>query len=150
MALNIDTIRSLDANKTYYLANSTGQIKEAGAWQKFKCYFGIGDARQKVQKLIDQVKVALLAASHESDNAALSTDIKNFDDARAVDDSASGRSLAEIANRFATANADKIASTEAGGIAAKRIHAAVKDSIRSCLRREDWPEDAERYLERAA
>ena len=150
MALNIDTIRSLDASKTYYLANSTGQIKEAGAWQKFKCYFGIGDARQKVQKLIDQVKVALLAASHESDNAALSTDIKNFDDARAVDDSASGRSLAEIANRFATANADKIASTEAGGIAAKRIHAAVKDSIRSCLRREDWPEDAERYLERAA
>ena len=148
--ITLDTIRSLDANKTYYLANSTGQIKEAGAWQKFKCYFGIGDARQKVQKLIDQVKVALLAASHESDNAALSTDIKNFDDARAVDDSASGRSLAEIANRFATANADKIASTEAGGIAAKRIHAAVKDSIRSCLRREDWPEDAERYLERAA
>ena len=44
MALNIDTIRSLDANKTYYLANSTGQIKEAGAWQRFKCYFGIGDA----------------------------------------------------------------------------------------------------------
>ena len=31
MALNIDTIRSLDANKTYYLANSTGEIKEAGA-----------------------------------------------------------------------------------------------------------------------
>ena len=40
MALNIDTIRSLDANKTYYLANSTGQIKEAGAWQRFKCFFG--------------------------------------------------------------------------------------------------------------
>ena len=72
MALNIDTIRSLEANKTYYLANSTGQIKEAGAWQKFKCYFGVGDGRQKVQKLIDQVKVALLAASHESENAALS------------------------------------------------------------------------------
>ena len=43
MALNIDTIRSLEADKTYYLANSTGQIKEAGAWQKFKCFFGIGD-----------------------------------------------------------------------------------------------------------
>ncbi len=150
MALNIDTIRSLDASKTYYLANSTGEIKEAGAWQKFKCYFGIGDARQKVQKLIDQVKVALLAASHESDNAALAADIKSYDDDRHIDDSASGRALADIANRFATVNADKIASTEAGGIAAKRIHAAVKDSIRSCLRREDWPEDAERYLERAA
>ena len=148
--ITLDTIRSLDANKTYYLANSTGQIKEAGAWQKFKCYFGIGDARQKVQKLIDQVKVALLAASHESDNATLSADIKSFDDERAIDDSASGRSLADIANRFAVANADKIASAEAKAIAAKRIHAAVKDSIRSCLRREDWPEDAERYLERAA
>ena len=33
MELNLNTIRSLDANKTYYIANSTGQIKEAGAWQ---------------------------------------------------------------------------------------------------------------------
>ena len=41
MALDINTLRSLDANKTYYLANSTGQIKEAGAWQRFKSYFGI-------------------------------------------------------------------------------------------------------------
>ena len=119
--ITLDTIRSLDANKSYYLANSTGQIKEAGAWQNFKCYFGIGDARQKVQKLIDQVKVALLAASHESDNAALAADIKSYDDDRYIDDSASGRALADIANRFAVANADKIASTEAGGIAAKRI-----------------------------
>ena len=31
MKLNLDTIRSLDANKSYYLANSTGEIKEAGA-----------------------------------------------------------------------------------------------------------------------
>ncbi len=31
MELNLNTIRSLDANKTYYIANSTGQIKEAGA-----------------------------------------------------------------------------------------------------------------------
>ncbi len=39
--ITLDTIRSLDASKTYYLANSSGQIKEAGAWQRFKCYFGI-------------------------------------------------------------------------------------------------------------
>ena len=38
--ITLDTIRSLDANKTYYLANSTGEIKEAGAWQRFKCFFG--------------------------------------------------------------------------------------------------------------
>ena len=36
MALDTNTIRSLDANKTYYLAISTGQVKVAGAWQKFK------------------------------------------------------------------------------------------------------------------
>ena len=39
--ITLDTIRSLDASKTYYLANSTGEIKEAGAWQRFKRYFGI-------------------------------------------------------------------------------------------------------------
>ena len=89
MALNIDTIRSLDANKTYYLANSTGEIKEAGAWQKFKCFFGIGDARQKVQKLIDQVKIALLKEVGESDNAKLTADIKSYDDDRYIDLSAS-------------------------------------------------------------
>ena len=47
MSLNIDTIRSLDASKTYYIANSTGEIKEAGVWQKFKCFFGIGDGRDR-------------------------------------------------------------------------------------------------------
>ena len=46
MAIALDTIRSLDASKTYYIANSTGEIKEAGAWQKFKCFFGIGAVRR--------------------------------------------------------------------------------------------------------
>ena len=119
MALDIDTIRSLDASKTYYLANSTGQIKEAGAWQKFKCFFGIGDARQKVQNLIDAVKIALLKEVGESDNAKLTADIKSYDDNRYIDLSASGRSLAEIANRFAAANAEKLASKAAKAICAK-------------------------------
>ena len=144
--ITLDTIRSLDANKTYYLANSTGQIKEAGAWQKFKCLFGVGDGRQKVQKLIDQVKVALLEASGESDNASLSADISNYEDNHNWSLSASGGSLAEIANRFATTNADKIASASAKAIAGKSITALVKNSVRACLRREDWPADAVRYL----
>ena len=29
MSINIDSIRSLKAGKSYYLANSTGDIKEA-------------------------------------------------------------------------------------------------------------------------
>ena len=33
MKLNSESILTLDANKTYYIANSTGEIKEAGLWQ---------------------------------------------------------------------------------------------------------------------
>ena len=148
--ITLDTIRSLDANKTYYLANSTGQIKEAGAWQKFKCFLGLGDARDKVQKLVDGVKVALLKASGESDNAALTAAIEEYEGNHNWLFSASGGSLAGIASRFAVANADKIASASAKAIAGKSITALVKNSVRACLRREDWPADAVRYLERAA
>ena len=152
MALNIDTIRSLDANKTYYLANSTGQIKEAGAWQKFKCFFGIGDARQKVQNLIDAVKIALLKEVGESDNAKLTADIKSYDDDRYIDLSASGRSLAEIANRFAAANAEKLASKAAKAICAKYIQSLLKDSVMPSLppSQQGSRPDFIAYLERAA
>ncbi len=152
MSLNIDTIRSLDANKTYYLANSTGQIKEAGAWQKFKCFFGVGDGRQKVQNLIDAVKLSLLEASGESDNAALSADIQTYDDDRYIDESASGRSLAEIANRFAAANAKKIASKAAGEVCAKHIQALLKDSVMPSLppSQKGLRPDFIAFLERAA
>ena len=44
MPLTLDTIRSLDANKSYYISNATGQIKQAGFWHKFKMYFSVGDA----------------------------------------------------------------------------------------------------------
>ncbi len=149
-SLNLDTLRSLDAKKTYYISNSTGQIKEAGRWQKFKTLLGIGDGRDKVQKLLDEVKVALLAASGETDNAKLSAEIKKYDDDHNWHCSLSGRSLSAIANRFAVANADKIASTSAREISEKQITALVKDTVRPCLRREDWPDDAVAYLERAA
>ena len=152
MALDIDTIRSLDASKTYYLANSTGQIKEAGAWQKFKCFFGIGDARQKVQNLIDAVKIALLKEVGESDNAKLTADIKSYDDNRYIDLSASGRSLAEIANRFAAANAEKLASKAAKAICAKYIQSLLRDSVMPSLppSQQGSRPDFIAYLERAA
>ena len=50
MALSIDTILSLDANKSYYIANSTGEIAEATPWQKFKSFFGIGLEAGRFQK----------------------------------------------------------------------------------------------------
>lgn len=48
MKINSESILTLDANKNYYIANSTGEIKEAGLWQRFKCFFGVGDGRAKV------------------------------------------------------------------------------------------------------
>lgn len=69
-----------------------------------------------MKRLLDGVKVALLKASGESDNAALSADIENYNNDRYINDSASGGSLASIANRFAMDNADKIASATAGSL----------------------------------
>ena len=77
MELNLNTLRALEADKTYYIANSTGQIKEAGAWQKIKTFFRLGDGREKVQRLLDEMKVALLKASAESDNAVLSAESRS-------------------------------------------------------------------------
>ncbi|MBO7620366.1 MAG: hypothetical protein J6T06_07645, partial [Victivallales bacterium] len=73
MPINLDTIRWLNVNKTYYLSNSTGEIKEAGGWQKFKCFFGVGDGREKAAKLVNAVKSALLEASDKITDTNLDT-----------------------------------------------------------------------------
>ena len=60
--ITLDNLRSLDANKSYYIANSTGQIKEAGLWQKFKCFVGVGDGREHagdVLRVVREVAVHL-------------------------------------------------------------------------------------------
>ena len=54
--LNLDTIRNLDASKTYFLSSTTGQIKEASLWMRFKCAIGVQSARQKVNSLVDAVR----------------------------------------------------------------------------------------------
>ena len=152
MSISLDTIRSLDANKSYYLANSTGQIKEAGFWQKFKCFLGVGDGRAKVQNLIDAVKVALLRESGESDNAALTTDVDNYENNHKWRFSASGRSIAAIANRFAVASAEKIASTAAGKVCARHVEALMRETVLPCLppSQHGSRTDIVAYLERAA
>ena len=61
MSITATTLAQLDANKSYYLSNTTGTIKEAGLWQRFKCWTGWGDGREKVQRLAGAVKFALLA-----------------------------------------------------------------------------------------
>lgn len=133
MALSIDTILSLDASKSYYIANSTGEIAEATPWQKFKSFFGIGDGRHKAAKLLDEVKVALLQASGETDNTALSADIAHYDEQHSWCFSLSGRSLSAIASRFSAANATKIAQTRAKTIAEAKINASMR-TIHGCFR----------------
>lgn len=108
MKLNLDVIRGLDANKSYYVSNKTGEIKEAGAWQKFKCALGVGDGRRKAAKLVDAVKTALLDEAGQIANDALAGDLKRLKDAKS---SVSGSALKEVAARFAADNGEAIRKT---------------------------------------
>lgn len=76
MAISLDRICSLDANKTYYLANSTGEIKEATLWQKFKCKTGLGDGRAKVVRLAEAIKASLLDSAGQLNNETLNVSMR--------------------------------------------------------------------------
>lgn len=112
--INIDTIRSLDIDKQYYLSKS-GQIKEASAWMKFKCWIGCSGARQKVANLIDAVRNTLLNSADKAQDAALDTDIKTIKRDKMV----SGEDLYNLATRFAEANPQTIAKNAAERTIAK-------------------------------
>ncbi|MBO7092008.1 MAG: hypothetical protein J6W23_09480 [Victivallales bacterium] len=150
MPINLDTIRWLNANKTYYLSNSTGEIKEAGGWQKFKCFFGVGDGREKAAKLVNAVKSALLEASDKITDTNLDTSIRNFNNSRSHFFSISGHAIAELAANFNAANQADIARIQAGQIAKRPLNMALKD-VRSLLRLETGScDDVREVLKRAA
>lgn len=71
MSINLNTIRTLDAGKSYYFSNSTGEIKEASLWQKFKCYTGLGDGREKVRRLNEAIKKTLLTSANIKEDVSL-------------------------------------------------------------------------------
>lgn len=106
--INIDTIRNLDIDKQYYLSKS-GQIKEASAWMKFKCWLGVSGARQKVANLIDAVRSTLLNSADKAEDDKLETDIKTIKRDKMV----SGEDLYNLATRFAEANPETIAKKDA-------------------------------------
>lgn len=112
--INIDTIRNLDIDKQYYLSKS-GQIKEASAWMKFKCWLGCSGARQKVANLIDTVRSTLLSSADKTQDATLETNIKTIDRKKMV----SGEALYNLATRFAEANPETIAKNNAERMIAK-------------------------------
>ena len=40
MSISLSTLTQLDAGRTYYLSNATGEIKRTTLWQWFKCVCG--------------------------------------------------------------------------------------------------------------
>ena len=123
MKLNSESILKLDANKAYYIANSTGEIKEAGLWQKFKCFFGVGDGRAKVQRLAEEVKAALLRDGGVESESKLNEEIDRLD----LTTSISGEKLKEIATRFRADHADGVAKADAARLAEAKVEAFIQD-----------------------
>ena len=93
---SLNTLLTLDANKSYYIANSTGEIKEAGLWQRFKCWTGLGDGRAKVEKLVKFAEIAIMESVSEIKDEALTKDLEALNKNRSI----SGAALREIAARF--------------------------------------------------
>jgi len=113
--VNIDTIKNLDANKTYFLSSTTGEVKEASFWMRFKCAIGVKSARQKVASLVEAVRTSLLdAAGKTGDDAALDTDIKTVN----LKSMVKGSVIKDIASRFSAANANSIAKAAAKAVSA--------------------------------
>ena len=135
MNISLDTIRSLDTKKSYYVTNSTGEIKEATGWQKFKCFLGVGDGRAKAAKVADAVKNALLDASGKITDTTLDAGIKSLESRRSRFFSVSGRDIAQLAATFTAANEADIARVKAGQLARQPLFKSV-DNVRSCLRLE--------------
>lgn len=98
--INLDSINALDADKRYFLSSTTGQIKEASWWMRFKCAIGVGSALAKVNNLVDAVKSTLLERAGKSSDAALDADIKAID----VSANIQGSVLKNLAIRFRAAN----------------------------------------------
>lgn len=117
---NLDTIRTLDANKTYYLSNTTGEIKEAGLWQKFKCAIGVKSAQRKVSNLIDAIRSSLIQESGLKTNDDLDQDIRaNINLKKSV----KGSVLKDLVSRFSVADEETRIQN--------RANMAIKNTARS-------------------
>lgn len=115
MEITATTLTQLRADKSYYLSNSTGTIKEAGLWQRFKCWTGFGDGREKVRRLADAIKSALLADAFIKSEDKLSSELNGLD----KNSSLSGADLRQIATRFKADHAQAIATSDAYRVADK-------------------------------
>lgn len=113
--VNIDTLKNLSADKLYFLSSTTGRVKEASLMMRFKCWIGVSSARQKVANLVEAMKNSLLDAAGQAGNKELETSIGRIDRTSMIQ----GSVIKNIANRFSSANAKSIASTNATSIIAQ-------------------------------
>ncbi|MBP5787121.1 MAG: hypothetical protein J6Y19_04845 [Kiritimatiellae bacterium] len=98
MPIDSSTLLRLDPNKSYYLSNTTGEIKEAGVVQWLRCKLGIGGGRTKAAALAERIKTALLAEAAATSDSQLEADIGALN----TKISLSGRKLRDIALKFTT------------------------------------------------
>ena len=112
--VNLDTIKNLDASKTYFLSSTTGQVKEASFWMRFKCAIGVQSARQKVNNLVDAVRTTLLDAAGKMTDDTLATALQTIDRRFMV----KGSDITNIVGRFTVANNEKIVKASAEKCAA--------------------------------
>ncbi|MBP5320239.1 MAG: hypothetical protein J6334_04565 [Kiritimatiellae bacterium] len=122
MKITATTLTQLDASKAYYLSNTTGTIKEAGLWQRFKCWTGWGDGRAKAARLADAIKTAFLADASIKSEAKLTAELDGLDKTRSL----SGASLRQIAARFKADHAQAIATSDACRIAETIVDEQIK------------------------
>lgn len=122
MEITTTSLTQLSADKSYYLSNTTGTIKEAGWWQKFKCFTGLGDGRAKVQRLADAVRDALLSDAFLKSEAKLTAELNRLD----TTDSLSGASLSQIASRFKADHIKEVTTSDAYRIADKLADEQIK------------------------
>ena len=96
MPIDSNTLLRLDPNKSYYLSNTTGEIKEAGVVQWFRCLLGVGGGRAKAAALAERVKSAILAEAAATSDSQLDADIGALD----TSSSLSGQKLRAIAIKY--------------------------------------------------
>jgi hypothetical protein len=98
MPIDSSALLRLDPNKSYYLSNTTGEIKEAGVVQWLRCKLGVGGGRTKAAALAERIKTALLAEAAATSDSQLEADIGALN----TKISLSGRKLRDIALKFTT------------------------------------------------
>ena len=129
MNVNSATLRNIDTRHSYYLDNN-GQIARGGFGHWFKCFFNIGDARQRVAALAEKVKAALLKDGAIEQEATLDSEINNLDGKYLkVTYAISGVQLKAIADRFCSDHTAAIGRSDARRLAEACAESAVNATL---------------------